>query len=49
MRQAGVAVTVSEYDDMIHGFLLFTRFLDGGRTALRDAGRALGAALSVAR
>jgi acetyl esterase len=48
MRQAGVAATVSEYHDMIHGFLLFTRFLDDGRTALRDAAESIAAALTAA-
>jgi acetyl esterase len=46
LRQAGVAVEVAAYDDMVHGFFSCTRALDAARQALEDAGRFLGKSLS---
>jgi acetyl esterase len=47
LRAAGVSVTVKRYEDMPHGFLVMTRYLDGAREALNDAGGALAAALAA--
>jgi len=49
LREAGVAVEVASYEDMVHGFVSCTRALDTGRLALEDAGRFLGRSLSVGR
>jgi acetyl esterase len=43
LRLAGVAVTARRYDGMPHGFLAMSRYLDGAREAIGDAGRALAA------
>ncbi len=42
LRSAGVPVELELYEDMVHGFLSFTRSLDVARTGLEDAGRVLG-------
>ncbi len=41
LREAGVPVTVARYDDMVHGFLSMTRYVDTARVALTEAGRAV--------
>jgi acetyl esterase len=46
LRLAGVPVTARRYDEMPHGFLVMTRYLDGARAAVRDAAGALATALS---
>jgi acetyl esterase len=45
LRGAGVPVTKTRYDGMIHGFFSMSAFLEGGRRAMEDSVRALGAAL----
>jgi acetyl esterase len=47
LRAAGVPVTVGRYEDMPHGFLVMTLYLEGARGALREAGHALAAALAA--
>jgi acetyl esterase len=47
LSQAGVPVTVARYDDMVHGFLSMTRYLDTGRAAIEEAGRVLADALGA--
>jgi acetyl esterase len=47
LREAGVPVTVARYDDMVHGFLSMTRYLDTGRAAIEEAGRVLADALGA--
>jgi acetyl esterase len=42
-----VPVTLRVYDTMVHGFVLFTRYLSTARFALRDAGHALAEALDA--
>ena len=48
LREAGVAVEVAAYDDMVHGFFSCTRALDTARQALEGAGRFLRSSLSGA-
>ncbi|HVU04093.1 MAG TPA: alpha/beta hydrolase [Polyangiaceae bacterium] len=45
LRAAGVSVTVSRYDGMIHGFFSMAAFLEGGKRATAEAVSALRAAL----
>ena len=45
LRAADVAMMVRRYEDMPHGFLVMTRYLDAAREALKDAADALAAAL----
>jgi acetyl esterase len=46
MEQAGVAVTTSRYDGMIHGFFSMTVLLDAARTAMAEAAAAVKLALA---
>jgi len=46
MEQAGVAVTTSRYDGMVHGFFSMTVLLDAGRTAVAEAAAAVKRALA---
>lgn len=48
LREAGVAVEVAAYDDMVHGFFSCTRALGTARQALEGAGRFLRSSLSGA-
>jgi len=48
LRAAGVPVELKFYESMVHGFLSFTRGLDGARRALEDAGQVLGRSLASA-
>ena len=41
LREAGVPVTCTRYPGMIHGFLAYADFVDGGRRAVAEAGAAL--------
>jgi acetyl esterase len=41
LREAGVAVTLTRYDGMIHPFFSLAGIIDGGRTAIADAASAL--------
>jgi acetyl esterase len=45
LELAGVPVTTSRYDGMIHGFFTMTAVLDAGRTAVAEAAAALKLAL----
>jgi acetyl esterase len=47
LRAAGVPVELERYEDMVHGFLSFSRSLDVARKALEDAGQALGRLLDA--
>lgn len=47
LKEAGVPVTVSRYDGMIHGFLSLAPFLDQGQHAITEASQALKAALNA--
>jgi acetyl esterase len=46
LERAGVPVTTSRYDGMIHGFFGMTGVLDSGREAVREAAEALNKAFS---
>lgn len=46
LRDAGVPVTTTRYDGMIHGFVNFAGMLDKGKLALDEAARALRLAFS---
>jgi acetyl esterase len=46
LRDAGVAVTLSQYPGMFHGFLRMTRILDQARAALDEIASALRKALA---
>lgn len=46
LKEAGVPVTVSRYNGMIHGFLSMAPMLDQGKQAIAEAARALHAAFS---
>jgi acetyl esterase len=46
LRAAGVPVTISRYDGMIHGFLSFANAIEGGRRGVDEASAALRAALA---
>jgi acetyl esterase len=46
MEQAGVPVTTSRYDGMVHGFFSMTAVLDAGRTAVAEAAAAVKLALA---
>jgi acetyl esterase len=46
LREAGVPVTLSRYDGMIHGFFGMTGLLDQARTAVAEAAAALRAAFA---
>jgi acetyl esterase len=48
LRDHGVAAEVRTYEGMLHGFLACARAIDAGRTALRDGGKAVHAALAGA-
>jgi acetyl esterase len=45
LRAAGVPVTASRYDGVIHGFLSFSDFMEQGKRAVEESGAALRAAL----
>ena len=45
LRAAGVTVTKSRYDGMIHGFFSMNAFLEGGRRVMEEAVKALQGAL----
>jgi acetyl esterase len=47
LREAGVPVTVSRYDGMIHGFFAMTALVDGARRAMDEAAAALRGALGT--
>jgi acetyl esterase len=47
LKAAGVPVTVSRYDGMIHGFLSMAGILDQGKKAIEVAGKALKAAFEA--
>jgi len=47
LRQAGVPVTVSRYDGMIHGFFNMFPVIDKGREAIREASAALASAFAL--
>jgi acetyl esterase len=47
LRQAGVPVTVTRYDGMIHGFFPQFPVIDKGRDAVRECGEALSAAFAL--
>ena len=47
LRQAGVPVTLSRYDGMIHGFFGMYWAVDKGRAAIREASSALAAAFAL--
>jgi acetyl esterase len=47
LRQAGVPVTYSCYDGMVHGFLSMAGVLDGGKRAIAESAEALKAALGA--
>jgi acetyl esterase/lipase len=49
LAEAGVPVRLRVYDEMVHGFMLFTRFLSVGREAIEEAGSAAREALGVVR
>ena len=49
LAEAGVPVRLRVYDEMVHGFMLFTRFLSAGREAIEDAGVAVREALGIER
>jgi len=46
LREAGVPVTCTRYDGMIHGFFSYADFVDKGRLAVAQAGAALRAAFT---
>ncbi len=46
LREAGVPVTISRYDGMVHGFLSLAAGLDGGRRGIDEAASALRAAFA---
>ncbi len=46
LRAAGVPVTISRYDGMVHGFLSIAAGLDGGRRGIDEASTALRAAFA---
>lgn len=46
LRAAGVPVTISRYDGMIHGFLSFASAIEGGRRGIDEASAALRAAFA---
>jgi len=46
LREAGIPVTVSRYDGMIHGFVSMASVLDKGKAALAEAAVALHKALA---
>lgn len=46
LERAGVPVTASRYDGMIHGFFGMTGVIDSGREAVREAAEALNKAFS---
>jgi acetyl esterase len=46
LEQAGVPVTISRYDGMIHGFFGMTAVIDAGGEAVREAAEALNKAFS---
>jgi len=48
LLRAGVSVDVVVYEEMVHGFLLFTEYLDDARRALREAGLAIRQAMAHA-
>jgi acetyl esterase len=41
LREAGVPITCTRYEGMIHGFLSFADFVDKAKQALAQAGSAL--------
>jgi acetyl esterase len=47
LAAAGVPVTVRQYPEMPHGFLLFGRYLDRAKEAIADAGADLAAGLGA--
>ena len=47
LRQAGVPVTISRYDGMIHGFFVMFWAIDKGRDAVREAAAALSSAFAL--
>lgn len=47
LRQAGVPVTISRYDGMIHGFFGMFWAIDKGRDAVREASAALASAFAL--
>jgi acetyl esterase len=47
LRAGDVPMTVRRYEDMPHGFLVMTRYLDAAREALKDAADALAVALAA--
>jgi acetyl esterase len=49
LREAGVPVTYSCYDGMVHGFLSMAGVLDGGKRAIAESAAALRAALAAAQ
>jgi acetyl esterase len=46
LGDAGVEVTLRDYREMVHGFMLFTADLSAGREAIRDVGVAIREALT---
>jgi acetyl esterase len=46
LEQAGVPVTTSRYDGMVHGFFSMSSMLDAGRHAVAEAAAALRLALA---
>ena len=46
LEQAGVPVTTSRYDGMVHGFFSMTGVLDAGRQAMAEAAAAVQLALA---
>jgi len=47
LAAAGVPVELVRHDEMVHGFLSFTKWLNAGRQGIVDAGRALRSALDA--
>jgi acetyl esterase len=47
LRQAGVPVTVTRYDGMIHGFYGMFTMIDKGREAIRESAAALSKAFAL--